>query len=165
VDGWVWSNGGLILTGETEVLGEKHYTVWVVDGWMSMEQWWNGTDRGNWSTGRKTCPNATLFTINLKTVSWNRTRTSAVRCRRLTACTISLPHFSVSIFSTTVPVTSYLIVNTLLLHSSSQEVKSCRKVNPFTAPTIPSGQHAMSQWCSSQHCAVTARCLSHSRTF
>jgi len=32
--------------GKTEVLGEKHYTVWVVDGWMSMEQWWNGTDRG-----------------------------------------------------------------------------------------------------------------------
>jgi hypothetical protein len=22
------------LTGETEVLGEKHYTAWVVDGWM-----------------------------------------------------------------------------------------------------------------------------------
>jgi len=22
--------------------------------WMSMEQWWNDTDRGNWSTGRKT---------------------------------------------------------------------------------------------------------------
>jgi len=36
----------MILTGETEVLGEKHYRVWVVDGWMSMEQWWNGTDRG-----------------------------------------------------------------------------------------------------------------------
>jgi hypothetical protein len=44
----------MILTGETEVLGEKHYTVWVVDGWMSMEQWWNDTDRGNWSIGRKT---------------------------------------------------------------------------------------------------------------
>ena len=44
---WVWSVDGMILTGETEVLGEKHYTVWVVDGWMSMEQWWNGTDRGN----------------------------------------------------------------------------------------------------------------------
>ena len=29
---WVWSNGGMILTGETEVLGEKHYTAWVVDG-------------------------------------------------------------------------------------------------------------------------------------
>ena len=77
MDGWVWSNGGMILTGEnwstvrktlysvggrwvdecgameewywqgkTEALGEKHYTVWVVDGWMSMEQWWNDTDRG-----------------------------------------------------------------------------------------------------------------------
>ena len=34
MDGWVWSNGGMVLTGETEVLGEKHYTVWVVDGWM-----------------------------------------------------------------------------------------------------------------------------------
>ena len=50
----IWSNGGMILTGETKVLGDKHYTVWVVDGWMSMEQRWNGTDRGNWSTGRKT---------------------------------------------------------------------------------------------------------------
>ena len=54
MDEWVWSNGGLVLTGETEVLGEQHFTVWVVDGWMSMEQWWNDTDRGNWSTGRKT---------------------------------------------------------------------------------------------------------------
>ena len=36
----------MILTGETEVLGEKHYTAWVVDGWMSMEQWWNDTDSG-----------------------------------------------------------------------------------------------------------------------
>jgi len=74
---WVWSNGGMILTGEnwstgrktlysvggrwmneygameewywqekTEVLGEKHYTAWVVDEWMSMEQWLNDTDRG-----------------------------------------------------------------------------------------------------------------------
>jgi len=46
MDGCVWSNGGMILTGECEVLGEKHYTVWVLDGWMCMEQWWNGTDRG-----------------------------------------------------------------------------------------------------------------------
>ena len=36
----------MILTGETEVLGDKHYTAWLVDEWMSMEQWWNGTDRG-----------------------------------------------------------------------------------------------------------------------
>ena len=39
--------GGMILTGETEVLGEKQYTGWVVDGWMIMERWWNDTDRGN----------------------------------------------------------------------------------------------------------------------
>ena len=25
-------SGGMTLTGETEVLGEKHYRVWVVDG-------------------------------------------------------------------------------------------------------------------------------------
>jgi hypothetical protein len=50
---WVWSTGGMILTGETEVLGEKHYTASVVDEWTSMEHWWNATDRGNWSTGRK----------------------------------------------------------------------------------------------------------------
>ena len=74
---WVWSNGGMILTGEIwstgrktlysvggrwlneyramvewywqgkpEVLEEKHSTAWVVDEWMSMEQWWNDTDRG-----------------------------------------------------------------------------------------------------------------------
>jgi len=77
MDGWVWSNGGMVLTGEnwsaggktlysvgsrwmdeyvvmvewywqgkTEVLGEKYYTVWVVDGRMSVEQWWNGNDWG-----------------------------------------------------------------------------------------------------------------------
>ena len=44
---WYWQ-------GKTEVLGEKHYTAWVVDEWMSMEQWWNDTDRGNWSAGSKT---------------------------------------------------------------------------------------------------------------
>jgi len=31
----------------TEVLGEKHYTASVVDELMSMENWWNVTDRGN----------------------------------------------------------------------------------------------------------------------
>ena len=29
---WVLSIGGMILTGEIEVLGEKYYTAWVVDG-------------------------------------------------------------------------------------------------------------------------------------
>jgi hypothetical protein len=43
----------MILTGKTEVLG-KYYTAWVVHEWMSVEQRWNDTDRGNWSTGRKT---------------------------------------------------------------------------------------------------------------
>jgi hypothetical protein len=28
---WVWSIGGMILTGETEVLRQKHYTALVVD--------------------------------------------------------------------------------------------------------------------------------------
>jgi len=32
MDGWVWSNGGMMLTGKSEVLGEKHYKEWVVDG-------------------------------------------------------------------------------------------------------------------------------------
>ena len=36
----------MILTGETEVLGEKHYTALVVDKRMSMEHWWNDTDSG-----------------------------------------------------------------------------------------------------------------------
>ena len=50
---WVWSIGGIVLTGETEVLGEKHYTAYVVDEWMGVDIWWNDTDRGNWSTGWK----------------------------------------------------------------------------------------------------------------
>jgi len=36
----------MILTGETEVVGEKHYTAWVVDERMNMDEWWNDTDRG-----------------------------------------------------------------------------------------------------------------------
>ena len=50
----VWSIGGMILTVETKVLGEKHYRAWMVDEWMHVEHWWSDTDRGNWSTGRKT---------------------------------------------------------------------------------------------------------------
>jgi hypothetical protein len=36
----------MILTGETEVLREKQYTTLVVDEGMSMEHWWNDTERG-----------------------------------------------------------------------------------------------------------------------
>ena len=43
---WLWSVGGMVLTGETEVLGGKHYIAWVVGECMGMEHWWNGTDRG-----------------------------------------------------------------------------------------------------------------------
>jgi len=28
---WVWSIGGMILTGENDVLGEKHFRASVVD--------------------------------------------------------------------------------------------------------------------------------------
>ena len=60
---WAWSIGGMILTGETKLLGRK--TLYSVGGrWMSMEHWWNDTDRGNWSAGRETCPSATLSTTN-----------------------------------------------------------------------------------------------------
>ena len=44
---WYWQ-------GKPEVLWEKNYTAWVVDGWMSIEQWWNDIDRENWSTVRRT---------------------------------------------------------------------------------------------------------------
>ena len=37
----------MILTGETEVLGEKLYTASVVDEYMRLEHWGNDTDRGN----------------------------------------------------------------------------------------------------------------------
>jgi hypothetical protein len=33
---------------------------------MSMEHWWDDTDRGNWSTGRKACPTATFSTRNIR---------------------------------------------------------------------------------------------------
>jgi hypothetical protein len=44
---WYWQ-------GKTEVLREKYYIALVVDEWMSMEHWWNDTDRENWSTGGET---------------------------------------------------------------------------------------------------------------
>jgi hypothetical protein len=36
----------MILRGETEVLGVKHYIVWLVGECMGTEHWWNGTERG-----------------------------------------------------------------------------------------------------------------------
>jgi len=43
---WYWQE-------KPEVLLEKHFTVSVVDEWMSMGQWWNDTDWETWSTGKK----------------------------------------------------------------------------------------------------------------
>jgi len=43
---WYWQ-------GKTEALGEESYKACVVDGWISVEQYWNKTDREKWSTGRK----------------------------------------------------------------------------------------------------------------
>jgi len=54
----------MILTGETEVLGEKHYTASVVDKRMSMEHWWNDGERGNLKYWDKNSPIATLSTRN-----------------------------------------------------------------------------------------------------
>ena len=57
---WYWQ-------GKTEVLGEKHYEVWVVDEWMSMEQWWNDTDRGKlecWEKNFSQCQFVQIKIVN-----------------------------------------------------------------------------------------------------
>jgi hypothetical protein len=88
---WVWSVGGMILTGKTEVLGEKHYTAWVVDEWMNMERWWNDTDRENWSTGRNTVPLLLCPHQIWHELTRDRTLASVVSDRRVTACDIARP--------------------------------------------------------------------------
>ena len=76
--------------GETDVLGEKHYTASVVDEWMSMEHCWNDTDRGNWSNRRDLSKYTTLFSkfehIQTRHRTW-----AYVSGRRLTAWAIALP--------------------------------------------------------------------------
>ena len=52
----------MILTGKTEALGEKHFTAWVADGWMSMEQWWNDTDRGKLKHWERNLPKSANVT-------------------------------------------------------------------------------------------------------
>jgi len=37
---WVWSIGGMIPSGETELLGEKHYTASVADEYGPLVEWW-----------------------------------------------------------------------------------------------------------------------------
>ena len=57
---WYWQE-------KTEVLGEKHYTAWAVDEWMSMEQWWNDSDRGNLKYSGKPCP---CFPVSITNLTW-----------------------------------------------------------------------------------------------
>ena len=100
---WVWSNGGMILTGEnwstgretlynvvgrwmngygamvewywqgkTEVLGQKHYIVWMVDEWICMENGGMILTGENWSTGRETYHSANSSTkYNTWTDMWS----------------------------------------------------------------------------------------------
>ena len=68
----------MILTEETEILGERNYTAWVVDGWMSMEQWWNDTDRGNKSAVRETYHSVVPYTKIATMESLYQTRCSTV---------------------------------------------------------------------------------------
>ena len=210
MDGWVWSNGGMVLIGENwsagrrtlysvggrwmdecgamvewywqrkpEVLGDKHYTVWVVGGWMSVEQWWNDTDRGKlkyWeknisqyhsvqNKSEKHCPVIEPVTPRLYAGEWPP-EPSLWRPFQ--------PEFSLQFHMShpTSRVTSYLTVNTCLPHFKYKVVKSPWKVMSFTARATSSGQcghRAVSERYSRQHCsgvgAPTARCLSHSRTF
>jgi len=73
----------MVLTGETEVLGEKRYIAWVVDGWMGMEQWWNGTDRGKLKCREKTLSQCHL--VHHKThIEMNQHRTRACTVRQVT---------------------------------------------------------------------------------
>ena len=77
---WVWRISGMILTAEIDVLGEKHYTAWVVDGWMGMEHWWNDIDRGNHKHLGKSCLRSTVSITNL---IWTDLRSNpGPRCKK-----------------------------------------------------------------------------------
>jgi len=53
-DGWISMEHWWNDTDrETEVLGEKHYTASVVVEWLRMEHWWNDTDRETEVLGEK----------------------------------------------------------------------------------------------------------------
>jgi hypothetical protein len=54
MDECIWAFAATILTGETELVGEKSFTVSVVDGLMIMEHWWCDTEYRNRIIGGKT---------------------------------------------------------------------------------------------------------------
>ena len=73
---WVWSNGGMILTGENWSTGRK--TLYSVGGrWMSMAQWWNDTDGITKVLWGKICPSSTFSTSNL---TWHGQRLNQGAC-------------------------------------------------------------------------------------
>jgi hypothetical protein len=93
------SNGAMVewyWQGKTEVVGEKHYTAWVVDGWMSMEQWWNDTDKGKLKYWEKniiqlpcrcmaeTCSSIRVYrwcsVLTILTVQWDPIKHSNLQC-------------------------------------------------------------------------------------
>jgi len=43
----------MVLTMDLEVLVERHFTSFVIVGWMIKRLWWNGTDSVSLSNGRK----------------------------------------------------------------------------------------------------------------
>jgi hypothetical protein len=48
----------------SDAVNYHDYTVVAIHEYVSMEHWWNECDSGNQSTGRKTCPSATLSNTN-----------------------------------------------------------------------------------------------------
>jgi hypothetical protein len=101
MDEWVWSNGGMILTGENWSAGRK--TLYSMGGrWMNMEQWWNDTDRRKlthwekniiqrgWFVPVPFCPKEILSHC-----PGNKSQTAAYRSARTPACsTITFHHIS-----------------------------------------------------------------------
>ena len=162
MDECVWSNGGMILTGENWSTGRKtlysmgdrcmndyggmiltgenwsngRKTLYSVGGrWMNeygamVEWYWQGKTE---VLGEKHPPLPLCSKQIWNELSCSRTRSSTVKCRRLTTLTVSLPLFLAWIFSKTACVTSYLIVNTSLPHFEFQEVTSSCKVISLTA--------------------------------
>jgi hypothetical protein len=81
---------------------------------MSMEHWWNDTGRGNRSTLRRICPDATFSTTNR---TWDST-----------ACT-EQPESCIKILS-------YRSVNTPRLGYKTQTVKCCLLPDPYKTHPI-----------------------------
>jgi hypothetical protein len=86
-----------------------------------MEHQWNEIDRGKPTTRRKTCPSATLSTINL-TWTWPgiEPEASVVRGRRLTAWAMARPSYRHS-KKHTILLVLYQLSNMSVLHAASSE--------------------------------------------